>query len=161
MEVKEFAELKQYVLNLPIVKKHSTNLSFDDLSKIALDVAVHVKSSDVFSKVNVKDMVDVVVHILLFVVDEFVKSDPEKSKKLKDLVKKNIPSLFLESSLVTEEGLVSFVKKLFCCWYSVKSVMVDPLTTEVEKKDDVKEVVKEVVKEDEKEGSPKNKVVAV
>jgi hypothetical protein len=138
MEVKE---LTIFALNLPFVKNHSDIWGNDDLLRVAYDLAVHVKKNGVSSKETV---VSNVVEAVSLVVDELVKSDPEKSKNLKDYVVNYVPSLLLASSLF-DNGVSHFLRKLFCYCVSVDNLS-EKLGNLAEKvSEEVKEVAAEVV----------------
>jgi hypothetical protein len=128
MEVKD---LTAFALNLPFVKNHSNVWENDDLLRVAYDLAVHVKKNGVSLKETV---VSNVVEAVSLVIDELVKSDPEKSKNLKDYVVNSVPSLLLASSLF-DNGVSHFLKKLFCYCVSVDNGFSEK----------VKEVAEEVV----------------
>ena len=148
METKLVDLTKQFALDLPFVKSHAGDWTAGDFLKVAGEVAVHVKNLDISSN----DVVKVVVDAVLFVVDEVVKSDLEKSKNLKELVEKQIHELLSAKSFV-ENGLVLFLKKLFyqdivCCGPSsvsvAEEVKAEPV---VEKAEPVVEPVVEKVAE--------------
>ena len=127
--VNQFEKLTEFAFNLKHVKDHSGEWTTDDLLKIALDVAVHLKNSDDVS--SKKNLVLTVVNVVSFVVEELVKSDPEKSKSLKEFVENSLPKALSLNSVLNNP--YEYLKSFCLCCFFVNSVDKNAVEQQVEK----------------------------
>ena len=140
-------------LNLDLVKNQQMPLTFSDVLKISLNVAVTVKTSGNLSKA---ENIDLLMKIVNGILDHLKQSDQVKSMTSKDwvnlqyLVDETLP-VFYESSNHLEQEVVAVCIPWLCNLTSV--------VLEKKKEVDVDVAVAVAVAVDEEEEEPTKKVV--